>query len=113
MGSHKKSAIEAKGSKRKSSYEKKVERVERLEKYYAENLSNLFYTIERGADQCLEVRIKIKPGGEWMGLVKRDGYPLGTICFSYGETFFECLDGLNVSVSQEKWREDKPWKGKG
>lgn len=112
MGMAKNQEAERKSSKAHSKFERKMRRIKAIEKHWGEQLPNLLHAVERGESQCLEVKLIIREGGEWMGIIKREGMPRNQVAFAFADSFFECLDGLNITLSQDKWRQEREWKPK-
>lgn len=72
------------------------------------------YSVLADEDSFTELRIKVRPDGSMLGVLKRygeDGGPL--VLFSNGYGVAGALLGLDLAVQGGAWKVDKPWKGKG
>lgn len=93
----------------------KKKRVSGAERYLAvgeqlaAQLPHLFSVLSE-EDDFIELRIKAKPDGSTLALLKRfgsDGGPV--ICFGVGYGAVGSLMAINATVASGNWREDKPW----
>lgn len=71
---------------------------------------DLVDALEDRSNVMLDFRIKIKEGGDYIGILKREQGVDEEVIFSGGEDFVEVMTGLDRGVASEKWKPSVPWK---
>ena len=69
---------------------------------------------ERSSEDAIELRVKQRGPGDWIGICKRvGGDGADEVLFGTGFSFIACLLAVNAAMAANRWRPDTPWKPNG
>lgn len=108
MGTAKRKAEETPKRRKKSSLERKIERLQAVDSSFEKNWNALWEAYNDYETPLVELRVYIRDGGDYLGLVKREVGAQDQIIFSGADDFLECLDNLNNAVRSGKWKKERP-----
>lgn len=75
-----------------------------------DSAGNLAAVVAYHSEDFVDLRVKQRGEGDWLGIVKRYGSDGGLeVCFGTGHDFVSCLLGLNGAMANDRWKPDKPW----
>lgn len=92
----------------------KVDRTHELERLLSGKFSNLWSAVQgRGGKHVDRVYFRLGDGGVWTCVVKclDTDSPEPLVVFGQGATLAGSLAAADKSISQGKWRVDRPWTG--
>jgi len=71
---------------------------------------NFLAVVALGSEDFVDLRVKQRAYGDWLGIAKRYGPDGGLeVCFGTGHDFVSALLGLNGAMAANRWKPDKPW----
>ena len=109
MGSRESEALAGKKKAGSSKREKKAKEVAKVNGMLDQILPDLSEFIDDAFNPMLELRIKIREDGSFLGIAKRENDVIEEVIFSVQETVVEVLLNLNQRLEKGVWKESIPW----
>ena len=92
----------------------KLDAGERIDRELSRSVSNLWGKLAANSESAVtSVYLRGGGSGRWLAVAKRVG-PVGhlrQVAFGEGATVGAALHALNTAIMQDRWREDRPWRG--
>lgn len=108
MSTAKEQLIKKQNKKKPSRLERKLNRLQEMDSAFEKNWKGLWQAYNDYESPLIELRVYLRDGGDYLGILKREVGVKDEILFSGADDLLECLDNLSNAVQSEKWKKDKP-----
>lgn len=109
MGTAKRAAEEKKSSARKRIAERRAAQAKRIEDTWLDMYGDLAEAMLDDMNPLLDLRVKIRDDGSYLGLAKRENDIKEEVIFFVAESVLGAFLGLNKKIKAGAWKESVPW----